>query len=46
MLATAHKLGRTVYAGEGNTVKCGEAIALSKLSATPIEPNYVAELVG
>ena len=46
MLATAHKLGRTVYAGEGNVVKCEAAIAMSKLRATPIEPNYVAELVG
>ncbi|MEM6452393.1 MAG: DUF3102 domain-containing protein [Cyanobacteria bacterium P01_D01_bin.105] len=46
MLVTAHKLGRTVYAGEGNVVKCEAAIAMSKLRATPIEPNYVAELVG
>ncbi|MEM9092406.1 MAG: DUF3102 domain-containing protein [Cyanobacteria bacterium P01_F01_bin.53] len=46
MLAIAHKLGRTIYAGEDNIEKCGQAIAASGLSATPIEPNYVAELVG
>lgn len=46
MLAIAHKLGRTVYAGEDNIGKCGQAIAASGLRATPIEPNYVAELVG
>ncbi len=46
MLATAHRLGRTVYAGEGNIEKCARAIAASGLRATPIEPNYVAELVG
>jgi len=46
MLATAHRLGRTVYAGEGNMDKCREAIAASKLKATAIEPNYVAELCG
>jgi len=46
MLATAHRLGRTVYAGEGNVEKCQRAIAASKLRATAIEPNYVADLVG
>ncbi|MEL6815242.1 MAG: DUF3102 domain-containing protein [Cyanobacteria bacterium J06598_3] len=46
MLAIAHKLGRTVYAGEGSVEKCERAIAASGLRATPIEPNYVAELVG
>ncbi len=46
ILASAHKLGRTVYAGEANVVKCERAIATSKLTATPIEPNYVAALVG
>ncbi|MEO0770519.1 MAG: DUF3102 domain-containing protein [Cyanobacteria bacterium J06649_4] len=46
MLATAHRLGRMVYAGEDNSRKCADAIAASGLSATPIEPNYVAELVG
>lgn len=46
ILATAHALGRMVYAGEANVVKCERAIAASKLRVTPIEPTYVAELVG
>ncbi|MEM6452139.1 MAG: DUF3102 domain-containing protein [Cyanobacteria bacterium P01_D01_bin.105] len=46
MIAITHRLGRTVYAGEANVRKCGRAIAASRLTATPIEANYVAELVG
>ncbi|MEM8505071.1 MAG: hypothetical protein AAF716_18190, partial [Cyanobacteria bacterium P01_D01_bin.1] len=46
MLTTAHKLGRTVYAGEENIEKCRWAIAASGLNVTAIEPNYVAELVS
>ncbi|MBE9064280.1 DUF3102 domain-containing protein [cf. Phormidesmis sp. LEGE 11477] len=46
ILAIAHRLGRTVYAGEANLGKCERAIAASGLEATAIEPNYVAELVG
>lgn len=46
MLATIHRLGRVVYAGERSVERCGAAIAASGLRATPIEPDYVAELVG
>ncbi|MGB3297273.1 MAG: DUF3102 domain-containing protein [Phormidesmis sp.] len=46
ILATAHALGRKVYAGEANVARCERAIAASGLKATSIEPNYVAELVG
>ncbi|MEM9150030.1 MAG: DUF3102 domain-containing protein [Cyanobacteria bacterium P01_F01_bin.3] len=46
MLKTAHRLGRMVYAGENNLRKCADAITASGLSATPIEPQYVADLVG
>ena len=46
MLASAHMLGLSVYAGEVNIYMCCRAIEASKLRATPIEPNYVAELVG
>ena len=46
MLASAHRLGRTVYAGEENVEKCQQAVNASKLSVTPIESHYVAELVG
>ena len=46
ILAATHALGRLVYAGEANAMKCERAIAASGLSVTPIEPAYVAELVG
>jgi len=46
MLAIAHRLGRTIYAGEANISKCARAIDASRLKATAIESNYVAELVG
>jgi hypothetical protein len=46
IIAIAHALGRTVYAGEADIKKCQQAITRSGLRANPIEPNYVAELVG
>ncbi|MEO0808618.1 MAG: DUF3102 domain-containing protein [Cyanobacteria bacterium J06643_4] len=46
MLAIAHTLGRSVYAGEANADNCRQAIAASGLGATALAPSYVAELVG
>lgn len=46
IVATAHALGRTVYAGEANVERCQRAITQSGLRATSIGPSYVAELVG
>jgi len=46
MLATAHSLGRSVYAGEANVERCRRAIATAELGATAIEADHVAKLVG
>ncbi|MEL6453128.1 MAG: DUF3102 domain-containing protein [Cyanobacteria bacterium J06623_5] len=46
MLATAHSLGRSVYAGEADVEKCRRAIATAGLDATAIAPDHVAKLVG